>query len=401
MSLLLLAATLLGATPSAPPRFQPRDGDVIALVGDCWLEREAKVGYLETAIRSRFPNLRLTFRNLAWNGDTPAGVARTYFDPPETGVKALTEHLAAAKPTVLVLGYGMADSLEGSAGLPAFKAGLERWIKKTPSVRQTVVVGPLWHEDLGAPWPDPTAHNDVLRGFSAAAHEVAKANNAPFVDLFERSKRETAAHGPFTDNGIHPTDAGYWRLALDLEGLFDWPAERLRLRLDAADSNADDRRVRVRWRNVQSGRIDVDAVTERLPTAPAPQGAGLTHPRESTLLVQAHGLAPGRYSLAIDGEAVASGDADEWGDGVIIRSGALHRQAEELRAKIRRKDFLYFHRYRPQNITYLLGFRQYEQGQNAKEIAALDGLVAEIERSIDTLQKPKPHRYVLTKEPTR
>jgi putative heme-binding domain-containing protein len=54
----------------------------------------------------------------------------------------------------------------------------------------------------------------------------------------------------------------------------------------------------------------------------------------------------------------------------------------ELRKLIAEKNELYFHRYRPQNETYLRGFRKHEQGQNAKEIAEFDALIAQAEARI-------------------
>lgn len=51
------------------------------------------------------------------------------------------------------------------------------------------------------------------------------------------------------------------------------------------------------------------------------------------------------------------------------------------------KNELFFHRWRPQNITYLTGFRKGEQGQNAKEIAQFDPLVGKAEKEIAELRK--------------
>lgn len=53
-----------------------------------------------------------------------------------------------------------------------------------------------------------------------------------------------------------------------------------------------------------------------------------------------------------------------------------------LRDLIEAKNDLYFHQYRPQNETYLRGFRKHEQGQNAKEIAEFDPLIAQAESRI-------------------
>ena len=57
-------------------------------------------------------------------------------------------------------------------------------------------------------------------------------------------------------------------------------------------------------------------------------------------------------------------------------------QAEKLRRAIVEKNREYFHRWRPQNETYLFGFRKHEQGKNAKEVAEFDPLVAKAEEEI-------------------
>lgn len=62
--------------------------------------------------------------------------------------------------------------------------------------------------------------------------------------------------------------------------------------------------------------------------------------------------------------------------------------AEQLRLKIVEKNRLFFHRWRPQNITYLTGFRKHEQGNNAVEIAQFDPLVEKAEKEIAELLKP-------------
>ena len=75
--------------------------------------------------------------------------------------------------------------------------------------------------------------------------------------------------------------------------------------------------------------------------------------------------------------------------------GARCDQVERLRAVIDKKNELYFHRWRPQNETYLFGFRKHEQGNNAVEIPQFDPLVAEKEEEIARLKKPVKHTYEL------
>lgn len=55
---------------------------------------------------------------------------------------------------------------------------------------------------------------------------------------------------------------------------------------------------------------------------------------------------------------------------------------ERLLAQIADKNQLFFHRYRPQNETYLLLFRKHEQGNNAVEIPQFDPLIGRAEEAI-------------------
>ena len=100
----------------------------------------------------------------------------------------------------------------------------------------------------------------------------------------------------------------------------------------------------------------------------------------------------------IDGaKTVATADGEAWGRGVVVSSGPEYDQAQALRAAINRKNDLFFHRWRPQNNTYLFGFRKHEQGNNAVEIPQFDPLVAEQEKLIARLKKPVPHIYELSR----
>jgi lysophospholipase L1-like esterase len=58
---------------------------------------------------------------------------------------------------------------------------------------------------------------------------------------------------------------------------------------------------------------------------------------------------------------------------------------EPLRRAVVEKNRLFFHRWRPQNETYLFGFRKHEQGNNAAEIPLFDPLIAEKEKQIASL----------------
>ena len=79
--------------------------------------------------------------------------------------------------------------------------------------------------------------------------------------------------------------------------------------------------------------------------------------------------------------ALALGDA--------LKLGGIEKVAksdmERLRSIVLEKNRLFFNRWRPQNETYLHGFRKHEQGNNAKEIPMFDPLVEQKEKTIHDL----------------
>ena len=72
----------------------------------------------------------------------------------------------------------------------------------------------------------------------------------------------------------------------------------------------------------------------------------------------------------------------------LERNDRLRREdIEPLRQAIIAKNQLFFYRWRPENETYLFGFRKHEQGRNAKEVAEFDPLVARAEEEIEKIRK--------------
>ena len=59
----------------------------------------------------------------------------------------------------------------------------------------------------------------------------------------------------------------------------------------------------------------------------------------------------------------------------------------ELRKTINAKNAWFFHRYRPQNETYLFLFRKHEQGNNAVELEQIDPQIATLETQIGSIAK--------------
>jgi hypothetical protein len=68
--------------------------------------------------------------------------------------------------------------------------------------------------------------------------------------------------------------------------------------------------------------------------------------------------------------------------GDLVGGEANVRYSDDLYRLISEKNQLFFHRYRPQNETYLYLFRKHEQGNNAVEIPRFDPLIQTADQAI-------------------
>src|SRR4051812_5037280 len=199
LSLLLsLSLALACSSLAQAPRFEIKAGDRVLLLGDVLLEREDTYGVLETRLTEHFRDRPFTVRNLSWSGDTPLGVSRASFDPPAKGWERLQEEIDDVKPTVAILGFGMAASLQemadqshditfnpdprryGSEPMsPArFKAEYNQLLDVLTKAGTTrfVLLSPIRHEDLRAQrpgLPDPAEHEKLLAAYSKVIQELA------------------------------------------------------------------------------------------------------------------------------------------------------------------------------------------------------------------------------------
>ncbi len=138
---------------------------------------------------------------------------------------------------------------------------------------------------------------------------------------------------------------------------------------------------------------------EWLPEAPPPEGASelaRLH-REGLHTLRVRGLT-GRHALRIDGRKIDTFDAEEWSQGIVGVDPPETDQSERLRRQIVAKNELYFHLWRPQNETYLLGFRSGEQGRNAVELPEFDRMVDSKDDRIRQLTIPVQHVYELVEQ---
>ena len=393
------------------PPLQLQDGDRVAFVGSALLEREQVGGYIETMLITAFPDKNVTFRNLAYSGDTVAGDARglctgwSTFESADQGFNRLRKITAEVQPTVLIVNYGMNESFAGPAGVEGFIAGYNRMIDMLTSAargkdgkgaapRQVVLLSPNYHEDLGRPLPDPTDHNRNLELYSKAIADLAAKRGYMFVDLYTIT-RDAGRATPLTSNGIHLTPFGYWRTAISLEEAMGLPMHRWSVSIDARSGQSQADGTSVSDVKAHTSGLEMECADELLPIPSAPENSPSAAIPEAQRVLKVTGLAPGNYELKAGDQVMAHGTADQWVAGVHISGGPMEKQVEQLRSLVIQKNFDFFNYWRPENDSYILSFRKHEQGKLAVELPEFKPVAKAKEDEIARLRKPVPVKYVL------
>ncbi len=268
LNTLLALCALIAFQPSASAAGENRkltleDGDRVLLIGDVLIERENNYGVLETKMRQEFPGKKFAVRNLGYSGDTPLGASRASFDPVAKGIEQLEEQLAVVKPTVAIIGYGMAASLEeltyrkndptlnpdpARYGTEHTPARLKREISQLMDLItkhsaggkvRFVILGPIAHEDLRGSrpgLPNPAEHNDLLAAYGRSLAELASEKNVPFIQAEWKSQGIALDFG--TDNGIHLTERGYRALSEGVAAQLGWNVNKASWDKPATDAES-------------------------------------------------------------------------------------------------------------------------------------------------------------------
>jgi lysophospholipase L1-like esterase len=403
-----LLGILLPAARAAEP-FELRDGDRVVFVGSTLIERDQSYGYLETLLTILHPDRNIAFRNLGWSGDNVFGAARARFGPVSEGYQHLQQHIESLKPTVVFVAYGTNESFEGRAGLPSFLEGLNTLLDMiAKSGARIVLISPHRQEDLGRPLPDPRKHNEDLKLYVEALRSVAEKRGHRFLNLFDGLPVHSSANDdsePLTDDGLHLTEYGYWVYAQVVAQALDLPDREWKITVRASVHVEASGVAKVSGVEHTPDHLRFRVKEAMLPFCAAPNGHKAQRALGWTPGVNFRfmGSDPaGKYTLKLDGKPSVSfewsGSDGEATIGHTWTDGPAYKRVERLRRTINAKNLLYFHRWRPQNETYLFGFRKHEQGQNAREVPQFDPLVAKLEEEIASLRKPVPYTFEITRE---
>ena len=363
--LLLLCGLAAAQEPDKKPAFELKDGDRVVFLGDGFLDRERHHGYIETMLTRRFPGRHLTFRNLAWEGDSVDVQLRPL------GFPSLEDLLAQTKPTVVFISYGMNESFAGEAGVAAFEKGyrslLDRIAKTGP--REVVMISPLHHlwSAVG-----PKDRNKSLQLYTEVIRQIASKRSYRFVKLFN-----PGAIWKFEDSDqfiiIEDNDFG--------------------IEIDP-DYKERDPKVKESTPKVEEPAPKIE---EPAPKVEEPLGPYQLHSDDGV-----HLTASG-YSNVSPLICDALGVKGESFDSKVAAIAAYRLEAK-LRVMIVEKSLHWLHRWRAHNGEYIWGRRAKAFEGNAGneqfpgEFAEIDRRIAELEAKIFELGKPVPHTYELVPE---
>ena len=210
-----LAGVFLAVTAALLPFGSVRAADFdlkadehVALIGNTLPDRMQHFGWLETNLQSRFPDRRITIRNLGFSGDELTVRMRSAdFGTPD-------EWLTRVKANTVLAFFGYNESF---GDLGKFRKDLDGFIDHTLAQKydgkaapRLVLFSPIAHEAAkGRDLPDGRENNARLEKLTAVMAEAAKAKNITFVDLFHPSQAAFAkSTEPLTINGIHLNEKG-------------------------------------------------------------------------------------------------------------------------------------------------------------------------------------------------
>jgi hypothetical protein len=367
----------------AQEKFELKDGDRVVLLGAGLIENEQKYGWLEYVLTTAWPDRFISFRNLGWTGDTVFGEARTYFTTPPTPFELLIQQMKSSEPSIVFLAYGQVESEKGIQGIEAFTSGLNTLLDSLEKMGSKVVlVNPVMISKNSAP-EEGTLETKTYRSHIeeiAAERKLLHLDAGSFLASLGEEYWETDV---LLHHRGYSQLAAYIRKELGIplplnEIHVDWRKQQVQTGHPVSDLSWDSR----------SSQMSFSLTPKHIFLPVGDMGA-------YSPLVSITGLKKGTFGLKIDGEIVAIGTQNEWEKGVVVRQGPWIQQSERLRHYIQKKDEAYFRKYRPQNRTYILGFRAYEQGRHEEDLKDLGLLVAWLDGQIHQQKQPKTHQLEL------
>jgi len=409
---------------AVPDTFFFQNGDTPAIfLGDSITEQKLYTTLIETYVLTRFPSMKITFRNAGWGGDTSWLSKRGEF---EAGLK---RDVLDLHPKAVTIDFGMNDARGGDANYSKYleyTTRLVKDIKKTGAHVALFTSSP--EERYEADAPAGSAYNRMLKKYADGVKIVADNEKVlfvdqytPFVALIEAGRKAgvlSATSDPLaprlTNDGVHPNWGGHLIMATILLQGMHAPAEVSSVTLDsAAHSIMASQGCSVEWLDSPAGTVRFKRTDDCLPW-PIPVDSRIDMVMKIpgfdpvTALnrygLKVTGLKETAYTLAIDEKDCGVYTSADLANGVNLgfaRQGPIYDQGQELLKAVIAKNDAYFKRWRNVQLYELPDWLQTKELENmrSQQMGRLDDAITEAEKNIETLRQPSPHTYKLTPVP--
>lgn len=448
MKIMICLFFLTAAVRAENQEFFFRDGDRVAVVGDSITEpSSSNAAFLEAYTLARFPNWKISFRNLGWSGDTSAYSKRQDFatlssiaaapqsereDLVGRAVKAgLDRDVLPLKPTAVTINFGMNDGGWGAAGAGIYEAYLACQTESAKQLKaaaaRVAFITPKPVERTAK--PADLDGNKSLAKFSAGLSEVAQSTDARYANAFQPllellvARHEKQPNISLTGgDGVHPDSAGNL--------LVSWAFLKA-LGATAEVSSASVDAVALKATQVENCKVDqvanVDGVVkftrldDRLPlpvpveSAKALDAAPILNDL-SLYLLTVTGLESPRYALIIDGVKAGEFTREQLAAGINMTGlpGPVTTQMQELFKKISAKNQAFNNRWRSVQIFQITSPSWLKtslrldpessvalEKARTEELSRCDLQIASLEKEIELLRQNKPHSYELQLLPSK
>ncbi|MCA1595036.1 MAG: SGNH/GDSL hydrolase family protein [Chloroflexi bacterium] len=395
----LAAVAAMVTSAGAAPRgaFPFRNGDRVVFLGDSITEQRLYTTYLETYLLTRFPTWKLQFRNAGWGGDT--SWLRMRGVPPAQG---LVRDVLSLNPTVVTIDFGMND-----AGYGAFQQslytqhinGMRDIVNQLKAAGVRPIVLTASAVEKREPGDNMVGYNEALGRFADGDRALAAEEHVPFADQFHpfvaaiNRFRRLHPDSRLSSDVVHPGPPGHLMMAdFILTGL-DAPAVVSSAAINAHTGRVTQHEgakitaVKIAGGGVSFRRLD-DALVFPIEASAHPVLEIVPVADDiDRYTLRVTDLAPGDYTVSVNGSAVSNFSAAQLDAGVNLSryDSPLIAQGLDILKQVYAKNNLYFTLWRQVQLG--------KAPDRQNRIQDLASQIAGEERQINALRAPKTYDF--------
>lgn len=326
-----------------------KDGDRVVMIGDSITEQHLYSNYVEMWTITRFPNWKITFRNVGIGGDRSVG-----------GNSRFTRDVLLHRPTAMTVDFGMNDGSYREFSEQTFKPymdGLQGMADqaKAANIRTAwVTPQPLDNDEQGA--TALTGYNQTLEKFSDGVKTISDKNGGKFVDQFhpylkvlDAARAKEGKYNRITaGDAVHPGPPGQALMAASILQGMNFPSLVASVSIDAKQSkvvsqeNCSVEGLEGTVQGVKFRKLD-----KAIPFFPEDAASILPWTpildQLNDYKIQVTGLVPGKYKVRIDSVEVAELTAESLATGVdlsaeVLKAGPIAEQSKRVKEAVEKKN---------------------------------------------------------------